>query len=71
MTTPVKVDYATQPATIQLIAKEMYEAYIANCDGLTWDRKHCPTWEALEGSPVRSHWCAVAVWADSTRRSWP
>lgn len=41
-------------------ARELYEGYLANSDGLAWDGKPCPTWDALNDK-VKSHWCAAVI----------
>lgn len=53
-------DMCTQ--AVRDLARAMYEAYIENSGGLSWDGKPCPTWDAL-GDKVRSHWCAAATLA--------
>lgn len=42
-------------------ARELYEVYIANSDGLNYQGLPCPTWDDLP-EEVRAHWCAVADW---------
>lgn len=45
---------------VRSVARSMYEAYLANSDGLNYEGKPCPKWEELTPA-VRSHWCAAAL----------
>lgn len=60
-----KVDWRTCPPEVVARARAFYEAYLENCDGKAWDGRPCPTWDALNDA-VRSHWCAVVIYADRT-----
>jgi hypothetical protein len=53
----------TPEETATVIARELYEAYIASSGGLNYQGLPCPTWENLTEA-VRQHWEAVA------RRAW-
>lgn len=55
-----RVMHDASSPVIQRTARELYESYIANSNGLSHDGKKCPAWEDL-GNPVRSHWCAAAI----------
>lgn len=57
-----KIDWKDCDPKTVAAARALYEAYIANCGGLSWDGKPCPTWDGLNDA-VRSHWCAVAIHA--------
>lgn len=60
----VKVDAeCCSNATLDL-ARQLYAAYTANSDNLNYRGDQCPTWDGLTPA-VRSHWCAVALCADS------
>lgn len=58
-----KIDHRTCAADIVTDARQLYEAYIRNCDGLAWDGRPCPTWDDLleKGTSVPSHWCAAVI----------
>jgi hypothetical protein len=59
-----KVDWRTCATETLGHAREFYAAYLANSDGLAWNGAPCPTWDALNDA-VRSHWCAVALHAET------
>lgn len=44
-------------------ARALYESYVANSGWLNYEGKPCPPWELLS-TAVRSHWCAVALFAN-------
>lgn len=50
-------------ATRQL-AERLYNAYLANSGNRNYQGLPCPSWIDLP-SDIRSHWCAVALYADS------
>lgn len=74
------------PIIDDALPRELYEAYIADSSGLSWDGKPCPTWENLTDA-VRQHWGAAAersralllspvavsekALANTGRRGWP
>ena len=45
------------------IAVEMFNAYGAHCGWKTFDGRDMPRWEGVNDA-VRSHWVAVAEWAE-------
>lgn len=53
------IDHDACSPLLQVHARKMYEAYIANSAGLSWDGRKCPAWDDL-GHAVKSHWCAAA-----------
>lgn len=55
-----KVNETDCSDAVRAAAKLLYEAYIANSDGLNYQGLQCPAWDALT-SAVRSHWCAAVV----------
>lgn len=55
-----KIDWTEQSQATVSSARVLYEAYLHNSGGLTWNGLPCPTWEQLN-DPVRSHWCAVVL----------
>lgn len=59
---PEKVDWKKCDEPVVVFAQVLYEAYIANSDGLAWDGRQCPEWGNLNDA-VRSHWCAVVLCA--------
>ncbi len=61
-----KVDELTCTRVVRARARQFYEAYIANSDGLNYRGDQCPPWDDLTPA-VRSHWCAVAVVAETTQ----
>ena len=60
---PDLIDFATCDAKTVTAARDLYNAYIANSRGLSWNGQPCPTWDVLvsKASPVCSHWCAVVL----------
>lgn len=50
----------TQDKSIVARARDFYSVYMASCEGLSWDGKQCPRWEALNDK-VRGHWYTVAL----------
>lgn len=61
----VRVDETTCSEATKLLARQLYQVYITNSNGLNYEGKPCPPWTMLSPS-VRSHWCAVALYKDVT-----
>jgi hypothetical protein len=56
----VLADAHLRIAPVRDTAKLLYEAYIANSEGLNYQGLPCPQWDDLTPA-VRSHWCASAI----------
>lgn len=59
----LEVEAAPGPEAVEDLEdleRELYEAYVADAGGLTWDGKPCPAWENLPEA-VRTHWGAAAA----------
>jgi len=48
-------------------AERLYVAYTTNSGNRNYQGLPCPAWSDLP-SDVRSHWCAVALYADSQEK---
>lgn len=42
------------------LERELYESYVADAGGLSWDGKACPLWDDLPKAQ-REHWAAAAA----------
>lgn len=62
------VEFDKQSEGTKALAVDLYRAYIANSNGLTWDGRPCPDWANL-GMLVQSHWAAAALEAMAKVRS--